>query len=555
MFNVSPRTLSTVTAMLALVPFTLAGCGLPDADTGGSSANLAVRPRGMMPLRDELTPVVGSLVTSSAPSGSHLSYFGGRVVSNVQVVQVLYGGGSYLPQVTSTATPSMATFYQQLTNSAQFDGLAEYATSGGAHANQAIGRGSFSRQVQITPSAANNGSTISDASIQAELTAQITAGNLPAPTTDGAGNNNTYYAVFFPHGKSITQGGESSCVPFGFCAYHGTIGNAGGHEVYYGVHPDMQPGSGCDVGCGTGTSFANYQSVASHELVEMVTDPEVGLATTFAPPLAWYDSQPQHGEIGDLCNAQQGTFVGSDGQAYTAQKEFSNSQNDCVVAAPSVAWTSPAVGSPLAGTASLTVQANDVTSVWFDGYYASNPSDITTVGWHRLGSAMQISPGTWVFAWNTATIPDQGNPGWGTVNVVVGASDTHGHQLPSLTQHYRRWDLYNGPGRIGWVSPAASTLLAGTAALTASASNVSALWFDGYYATNPADITTVGWHRLGSAVAGSSGTWVLSWNTHTIPNQGNAGWGTVNVVMGATDTRGVQLPGTLAYYHRFDIKN
>ncbi|HEX6838757.1 MAG TPA: hypothetical protein VF334_19400, partial [Polyangia bacterium] len=46
----------------------------------------------------------------SAPPGAHLSYFGGRVVSNAQVVQVLYGMGSYLPEVTSTSTPSIATF-------------------------------------------------------------------------------------------------------------------------------------------------------------------------------------------------------------------------------------------------------------------------------------------------------------------------------------------------------------------------------------------------------------------------------------------------------------
>src|SRR5207248_2009116 len=66
----------------------------------------------------------------SAPPGSHLAYFGGRVVSNIQVVQVLYGTGSYIPQVTSTATPSIATFYQGVTNSAYVDWLVEYNTTG-----------------------------------------------------------------------------------------------------------------------------------------------------------------------------------------------------------------------------------------------------------------------------------------------------------------------------------------------------------------------------------------------------------------------------------------
>ncbi|HET6281644.1 MAG TPA: hypothetical protein VFH73_11775 [Polyangia bacterium] len=52
----------------------------------------------------------------------------------------------------------------------------------------------------IAPSAANNGTVITDEQIKAELSAQLAAGNLPAPTHDAAGNNNSYYAVFFPHG-------------------------------------------------------------------------------------------------------------------------------------------------------------------------------------------------------------------------------------------------------------------------------------------------------------------------------------------------------------------
>src|SRR5207248_11004023 len=101
-------------------------------------------------------------------------------------------------------------------------------------------------------------------------------------------------------------------------------------HLYYGVHPDMQAGSGCDVGCGNaGTTFANQSSVASHELVEAVTDAEVGLSTVVGPPLAWYDNT--NGEIGDICNAQQGTIAGTDGVSYTVQKEFSNLANDCIV--------------------------------------------------------------------------------------------------------------------------------------------------------------------------------------------------------------------------------
>jgi hypothetical protein len=330
MFESRSHLLAKLAAATTVFALAAQGCALPASDgEAASGAELGARPRGTMPRLDPDQPAAGAIRSGSAPAGAHLNYLGGRVVSNVRVVQVIYGTGSYLPEVTSTATPSIATFYQQVTNSAYFDWLTEYNTSGGTHAGQAIGRGSFVQQVQITPSSGNNGTVISDASIQNELAAQITAGRVPAPTTDAAGNNNTYYAIFFPHGKTITLSGSNSCQAGGFCAYHGTIASVGGREVYYGVHPDMQSGSGCDVGCGGNTLFGNQQSVASHELVETVTDPEIGLTPVVAAPIAWYDTA--NGEIGDICNAQQGTVAGGDGQTYVVQKEFSNTANDCIV--------------------------------------------------------------------------------------------------------------------------------------------------------------------------------------------------------------------------------
>jgi hypothetical protein len=307
--------------LLASALFIAVGCAQAPADQGGSD-NIRYGTRVHKMPMSATAPSNGS-----APAGAHLTYYGGRVVSNMQVVQVLYGTGSYLPQVQSTTSPSMATFYQGILNSPYVDMFSEYNTPSSGGTNQHIGRGSFLRQVTITPSAANNGATIDDTNIQAEIAAQISAGHLPAPTTDAAGNNNTYYAVFFPHGKVITQGGSGSCSAF--CAYHGTIANAAGHEVYYGVHPDMQAGSGCESGCGSSpTSFQNYTSVASHEMSETITDCEVGLATTSGPPLAWYDNT--NGENGDICNAQQGPMTGGDGVTYTVQAEFSNLANDCI---------------------------------------------------------------------------------------------------------------------------------------------------------------------------------------------------------------------------------
>jgi hypothetical protein len=124
---------------------------------------------------------------------------------------------------------------------------------------------------------------------------------------------------------TIKLGTSTSCVQF--CAYHSTfqVRNSAGTiiNVNYGVVPDI--GSpGCNGGCGGNTVVNNTDSVASHELVEAATDPAVGLATVFGPPLGWYD-QGNNEEIGDLCNGIQGTSAG-----FVVQKEWSNAANACV---------------------------------------------------------------------------------------------------------------------------------------------------------------------------------------------------------------------------------
>ncbi len=265
-------------------------------------------------------------VQTAAPAGAHLTYWGGPVISNVNIIQVLYGSGTYIPEVTG---PQLGNFYTQLVgNHPWFDWLSEYDTNitangGGQGTNQHIGPGTYSGQIQITPSAANSGTSITDDQIKAELIAQINAGKLPQP------NANTLYMVNFPQGVNISLQGTPSCQAGGFCAYHET-GVLNGNDFFYGVLPDQGPQSGCFTGCGSNaTVFANQTEVASHEVTEAITDCAVGLATTNGPPLGWYDQT--NGEIGDICNGTSGTFVGSDGVTYTAQLEFSNSQNNCIL--------------------------------------------------------------------------------------------------------------------------------------------------------------------------------------------------------------------------------
>ena len=187
------------------------GFGTPPPASAASRAPRAATTRPITPathLPAGVMPKTTALHNTSAPAGAHLTYYGGKVISNVQVTQVLYGTGTYTSEVTDTSTSdgtSIASFYTGVTNSTYFDWLSEYnttinAANGQPGTQQTVGRGSYVRQVQITPAAGNNGATVDDTNIQAELKSQISRGLLPAPTA------NTLYAVHFRANQTITQG-------------------------------------------------------------------------------------------------------------------------------------------------------------------------------------------------------------------------------------------------------------------------------------------------------------------------------------------------------------
>jgi hypothetical protein len=305
---------------LPCAAFLLAAACQPAGSLGSSSGSI-VGPSGFVPgAKVHEMPLVGMGIRPdvAVPVGTRLLYNGGPVISNVNVIQVLYGAGAYAPEV---AGSTMGSFYQQLTNSPIVDWLSEYNTTvpdqnGNPGTNQTIGRGGFARQVQIAPSAPNSGATVSDGQIQAELATQIAKGALPASSA------NTLYMVNVPKGVQVLEGANTSCQDF--CAFHGSF-QYQGSAVYYGVLPDMSAGSGCDMGCGTtSVPFDNLTMVAMHELVEAVTDSDVGRNN-----LAWYDGQ--NGEIADICSSRGGFLTGTDGVTYAVQQLYSNAVGDCIL--------------------------------------------------------------------------------------------------------------------------------------------------------------------------------------------------------------------------------
>ena len=410
-----------------------------------------------VPWRDPNTATMGP-VGFAAPAGAHLTYFGGPIISNVQVVQVLYGSGSYNSQVAGTTSPTMGQFYGDITgaNSGLMTLLQQYNTNISGGTGQVFGNGTFGGLFQIVPAAGNNGSTITDAQIQSELLSQITAGHLPAPVIDATGHPNTLYMIFFPPGKTISQGGSNSCQAGGFCAYHGTTSSLfSGHNVLYGVMPDMQAGSGCSTGCGTSSVFGNYTSVTSHELTEALTDAFVGIATTFGPPLAWYDQT--NGEIGDICNGQQGSYV-ANGTTYTIQLEFSNSANNCVLPPAggggtpnftlSASPSSVSVTQGSTGTSTITVTpsggftgsvtlSNSALPSGVTASYSTNPTTSTSVITFTASSTATTGTSTITITGvsgtlsHTTTISLTVNPtGGGSTNLIVNGGFETGAATP-----------------------------------------------------------------------------------------------------------------------------
>ncbi|HTD24600.1 MAG TPA: Ig-like domain-containing protein [Terriglobales bacterium] len=311
----------------------------------------------IVPLGPPQSPRSSTIINLSGP---HLNYYGGRVISNVQVAVVFWTAN-----VNFTTHNQIKGFYSTINNSPYIDMLSEYNTvgltgfaDGMPGSNQTIGRGTVIGPYTIAPSV--TGTTVDDSQIISELQAQIAAHNLPDPVTDGSGNVNTLYMVYFPLGYTITLQGFLSCQQF--CAYHGTYTN-NNLSIPYGVMPDLSA-PGCRTGCGSGTTFQNLTSVSTHELAESITDTEVGLVgNTFVRPLAWVDPTGNGQEIGDLCNHIHATLSG-----YTVQEEWSNAMNSCIAPTGGIPASTtalqissvPSVPSRLRATVSLTATVTPV---------------------------------------------------------------------------------------------------------------------------------------------------------------------------------------------------
>ena len=150
-----------------------------------------------------------------------------------------------------------------------------------------------------------------------------------AVATGQSGYSHIYH-VFLPPGQDVCQLG-GICASNAICAYHGSADFFDIGHVVYSVEPD-QIGFGCSLGAGTpnGARTDSTNNVLSHELFEIITDPDFD---------AWFNSSTLDllfEEIGDECSFLTPDFSAFDvptfkigKNLYAVQREYDNNGHVC----------------------------------------------------------------------------------------------------------------------------------------------------------------------------------------------------------------------------------
>ena len=264
------------------------------------------------------------LLACASCQATPLVYYGGPVISNADVVMVNWG--TNVPAGTQT---KLSSFYADIVQSDYWTIMRQYRTDilahdGGAGTNQQIGFGAFHGAYTITPAkcAGTTACSLSSTDINTELTNQILAGHLPAPTADAGGNANTVYMLHFHVSVTVTVGPVITCV--NACSISTNFVYAG-LTVPAGIIPDQS--GACFGGCSADPSYLQAATrVTSIKLADLVTDAQLGLAAAVGRPLAWYDST--RGEIG--CSSSVSADIVANGNTYTVGKLWSNQAAACI---------------------------------------------------------------------------------------------------------------------------------------------------------------------------------------------------------------------------------
>jgi hypothetical protein len=220
-------------------------------------------------------------------------------MDHVQVRLVLWNGGVFDP----TSLHILPAFYTALAGSVGVFVNNEYNTHVDGGTMQTISAGSY---VAGVIDLGQSATVVADSDIQTALQSITPL------------DPNTLYMVHFPPGTAVFPPNilPSDGIQFAVCHESGPCGfhhwfTFNGTVVKYAAIPDYS--NDCRVGTGTTCFTSTHENtytdamtvVASHELLEAVTDPQ---GARLLPPSAWTGAQ---GEIGDLCEGQTSAIPGT----------------------------------------------------------------------------------------------------------------------------------------------------------------------------------------------------------------------------------------------------
>jgi MYXO-CTERM domain-containing protein len=314
----------------------------PDPEPQALAHPLPVRADGLLP---GMVPFRGGVKKQAPASGAknqstpicnnpQLSYFGGPLLQDPIIIAVFWTSS-----VNSTLQQNIGQFYQDVMVSPYWTWLHEFDSVGlNPGTNQAILPGTYGGGFVIQPlkcAPGGNNCHLFDTDLQAELKRQINLGVLPPPQVDCTGNVRTIYMIDFPPNIKLTAPGGSgnSCAFLGFCAYHFTTTYGPNNiPLIYSANMDVFTGP-CAAGCGgNATPLDDSTNLHSHELIEAVTDADIGLVAgnNYAYPAGWGDNNNNCGEIADICaDGSPGDTITVSGRNWVVQQLWSNVQNKC----------------------------------------------------------------------------------------------------------------------------------------------------------------------------------------------------------------------------------
>src|SRR5215472_499739 len=249
---------------------------------------------------DDPSELQAADVAGVAPN---FGYHSGPVIRSPAVHVSFWGPNWAADQAHLDRRAHLFQFAQDLLASNYMNILSQYGVGQGAgHAGTVLGNSALTTVTgQLT-----------DGGIHTSIQALINAGTLPEP----AGASEVALLIFLDESIEINDGSIVMCEPSGDTAfgYHFHFTTNAGHPFYYGVIPALDDAclrNSCSSDASCSLHLAQTQEqrqtqVASHEISEMVTDPEIN---------AWRDATTG-AENGDICNGNSGTITVS-GRTWT----------------------------------------------------------------------------------------------------------------------------------------------------------------------------------------------------------------------------------------------